>query len=268
MHNPTYFIATGEVDYLRLHLLNRTYNPRAQSFLLEKGLRAGQHVLEIGCGFGEMACWLAKQVGNKGTVTAIDINLDQLTIAEKIAKENHIKNINFIELDVHNIANLKKQFDVIYGRWIFEFIQDYKKILIELIDVLQPHGNLTYEGTNPANVACFSYPYQESVDEWVKFCLSLFKANGLDFDLISHIYEFLRAQQPKDLRLVTNQPIFQTAEEKSILRLAALNFKDAAKKLNILDEPKFDKMITALQESEKNNCIIAGIRNLLISYQK
>ena len=54
-----YPIATGELDRQRLAIINNLYNPNIQQFITQQGLKPGMKVLEIGCGTGQMACWLA-----------------------------------------------------------------------------------------------------------------------------------------------------------------------------------------------------------------
>ena len=40
-------------------------------------------VLAVGCGTGNMTKWIAKQVGDNGNVTAVDISHEQVKIAEQ-----------------------------------------------------------------------------------------------------------------------------------------------------------------------------------------
>ena len=49
------------------------------------------HVLDVGCGIGNLSCWLADRVGAKGRVIAVDSDSEQLKIAEKRAQKecNH-----------------------------------------------------------------------------------------------------------------------------------------------------------------------------------
>lgn len=70
--NKKYLLSTGESDYDRLSILSKLYNPLALYFLTDSGLKPGMTVLEIGCGSGHMACDIAKLVGPKGKVIAID----------------------------------------------------------------------------------------------------------------------------------------------------------------------------------------------------
>lgn len=56
-----------------------------QEFIRSAGLSDNISILEIGCGTGEMAAWLAQQFP-MGKILATDINAEQLIVAEKTAQ--------------------------------------------------------------------------------------------------------------------------------------------------------------------------------------
>ena len=111
-NSPGYIIATGNRDHFRLSILNRLYNPGALAYMRRRGLRSGMKVLEIGCGTGEMAIELAKVVGSKGFVFALDNSDAQLEIAKKNQTQAAVENIKFLHLDLNlDLPKYQKQFD-------------------------------------------------------------------------------------------------------------------------------------------------------------
>ena len=84
-------------------LLDSGYRRRIQppSQLIERsGIKKGMKVLDLGCGPGAFTPFIARTVGEKGKVYALDIQTDMLKQLErKLAKpENRdIKNIKLIE---------------------------------------------------------------------------------------------------------------------------------------------------------------------------
>ena len=70
-------------------------------------------ILEINCGTGEDAIWLAQ----KGFyVTASDISEKMIAIA---SAKNNIKNLNFKQLDINDMSNtfIKEKFDLIFSNF-------------------------------------------------------------------------------------------------------------------------------------------------------
>src|SRR5262245_42970461 len=78
-HHPEHYIlATGGKDSKRLRLLHEVYGPGTEALLRRAGLRDGLRVVEVGCGSGNTACWVAEQVAPGGSVVAVDVSPDQI----------------------------------------------------------------------------------------------------------------------------------------------------------------------------------------------
>ncbi|MGB1271527.1 MAG: class I SAM-dependent methyltransferase, partial [Endozoicomonas sp.] len=59
----------------RLELLEETQNPGTFRFLESLNIQPGWQCLDVGSGLGGVAQWLADKVGEKGRVTATDIDI-------------------------------------------------------------------------------------------------------------------------------------------------------------------------------------------------
>ncbi|OXM83059.1 class I SAM-dependent methyltransferase [Paenibacillus rigui] len=94
-------------------------------------------ILEIGCGTGRTACYLA----NKGyQVIAIDINPDNLDKAKKRAKEMGL-HVDFLLADAHALPFPDETFEIILVESVTNFTQA-KQSLTEYYRVLKPGGIL------------------------------------------------------------------------------------------------------------------------------
>src|SRR3954449_8618100 len=62
----------GELE--RLRSLEALFDPASQRLIAARGLAPGWHCLEVGCGAGGMALWLADRVGPRGSVLATDLD--------------------------------------------------------------------------------------------------------------------------------------------------------------------------------------------------
>src|SRR5262245_55487916 len=97
-----YILTTGGKDVLRLRLLHELYGPGTEAALRRVGLRPGMRVVEIGSGTGNIACWVAQQVGPIGSVTGIDNSPEQVEQARKQAQTLGLKNIEFQVADAYS----------------------------------------------------------------------------------------------------------------------------------------------------------------------
>ncbi|MCE3268304.1 MAG: Ubiquinone/menaquinone biosynthesis methyltransferase UbiE, partial [Burkholderiales bacterium] len=172
----SYFMSDGELDRERLNIVNEIYNSKTFGFLIKHGLKAGTHVLEIGCGYGHCAIWMAQQVAkNGGSVTAIDFSEETLDIAKQNAINAGVFNIEFICFDISLISNLKTKvpIDFVYGRWVIEFCKlSPDKVLQDLYTLLSPGGIFTYETGNFINNGIRGEPENILINRWQALCLA------------------------------------------------------------------------------------------------
>jgi ubiquinone/menaquinone biosynthesis C-methylase UbiE len=130
------------------HLLDSGYRRRVQppSQLIERsGIKKGMHVLDLGCGSGAFTPFIARIVGKKGKVYALDIQADMLKQLErKLSKpENrNIKNIKLIEGNAYELPFEDKSLDLVNMVTVLQEIPDRNKALHEVNRVLKPGGIL------------------------------------------------------------------------------------------------------------------------------
>lgn len=264
MKNDSYFLATGETDRQRLAILNKIYNPAVHHFLKESGLKPGMTVLEVGCGMGENACWLAQQVGATGKVVAIDSSAEQLKIAADKAKEANISNIEFKKMDVRDLSSLKESFDFAYNRWVFIFLENPETGYQQVYNKLKNGGIIVSEETSFLEPGQFSFPHSDIVDFWFDLGRRFFEAKNLDSNLGNRLYFLFKKVGFKNIFIKANQQILTTAAEKSVLRLGWLTLRDAYLKNNVLSLEQFEQGIKKFSQLENEDTIVGFFRNNLV----
>ena len=95
-------------------------------------------LLIAGCGTGRHPILAGKQYFTKN-IDAIDISLSSLSYAKRKAIENKI-DINFFECDILNVSQLEKEFDVIESIGVIHHMEDPKRGLKKLVNVLKRNG--------------------------------------------------------------------------------------------------------------------------------
>jgi len=128
--------------------LDSGYRRRIQlpSQLIERsGIREGMKVLDLGCGSGAFTPFIARTVGEKGKVYALDIQADMLAQLErKLAKpENRdIKNVKLVRANAYELPFDDGFFDLVYMVTVLQEIPDRKRALQEVGRVLKKGGIL------------------------------------------------------------------------------------------------------------------------------
>ncbi|TXK85228.1 class I SAM-dependent methyltransferase [Paenibacillus sp. N3.4] len=100
-------------------------------------IEKGKHVLEVGCGTGRTACYLAEQGCQ---VTAVDIRPEMIVKAIKRGIQQKV-DVRFLEGDVCQLPFEDHTFDVVLVESVTNFA-DAQKAVSEYYRVLKPGGKL------------------------------------------------------------------------------------------------------------------------------
>jgi len=100
------------------------------------GLRAGQHVLEVGCGTGQVTAWLAKTVA-PGRVTAVDFSSRMLDHARARGVDAEFRCADACADDLGNEC-----FDAVFCMHVAPHFRDHSEAMRRLARALKPGGRL------------------------------------------------------------------------------------------------------------------------------
>jgi ubiquinone/menaquinone biosynthesis C-methylase UbiE len=102
------------------------------------GLREGAHVLDVGCGTGRLAHWIAERVGPNGAVSGIDPLEERIQIARSRGGVARFEVGRAEDLRAFDDAS----FDFVCMSSVFHWVDDKTKALAEVRRVLRPGGRL------------------------------------------------------------------------------------------------------------------------------
>ena len=96
-------------------------------------------ILIAGAGTGGPAIRFQTSVNN-AEITALDLSFNSLAYGKRIAEENNIKNIEYIQGDILDIKKINRKFDLIHCTGVLHHMKDPEKGLKSLVDVLETGG--------------------------------------------------------------------------------------------------------------------------------
>ncbi len=112
-------------------------------------------VLDAGCGYGVVSCYLAKKYGPN--IIGIDLNPRELQRARERTEEIGLTNkVKFLEMDYSKTNFPDNHFDFIYTIEAFCHSQNYIKTLKEFYRILKSDGKLTIFDYSFASTNLFS----------------------------------------------------------------------------------------------------------------
>jgi sarcosine/dimethylglycine N-methyltransferase len=107
------------------------------------GLTPDKLVLDVGCGYGALARYLARTYGC--SVLATNISERELDWGRELtAKENLSDKVSFDWADFHDLPFGDNRFDVYWSQEAFLHAADKNKVLTEAFRVLKPGGRLVF----------------------------------------------------------------------------------------------------------------------------
>ena len=233
LQQADYVLGYTNVEQQRLIRQARVLAPLTQRFLRDAGISSGMHVLDIGCGMGDVTMIAAQLVGTAGHVTSIDLDQASIETARRRAAAFGFENTSFGRADIAEYMP-SRPFDAIIGRLVLEFVPDPTAIIKRLYGMLRPGGILALQ--EPTWKLWLTYsahlPLRLSVTKAVR---DAFQAGGASTEMEQQLYQGFIASGFQEPQLRAELPVGNSPEFRSLLPdlLAALMPNIMAKSLTI-----------------------------------
>ena len=103
-------------------------------------LADGDSILELGCGWGSLTCYMASKLPNS-KITAVSNSKDQKEHILNRCKNQGLDNIEVITADMNDFET-KDKYDRVVSIEMFEHMRNYKKLLSKISSWLNEDGKL------------------------------------------------------------------------------------------------------------------------------
>jgi ubiquinone/menaquinone biosynthesis C-methylase UbiE len=126
------------------HLLSGNGKIHSDIAMPRFGIRAGQKVLDIACGFGETCLELGRVVGPSGEVLGLDCTEACLEIANRERDEAGASHVRYELGDVQAHALPESHYDVAFSRFGIMFVDSSVRALRNVRRALKPGGKVCF----------------------------------------------------------------------------------------------------------------------------
>ncbi|MFI6105194.1 methyltransferase domain-containing protein [Streptomyces sp. NPDC051310] len=195
---------------LRSHRWRTAANSAA--YLLGE-LRAGLHVLDVGCGPGTITADLAALVAPGGRVTAVDSAGGVLEQARALAAGRGLDNVEFAVADVHALDFPDDSFDVVHAHQVLQHVGDPVRALREMRRVCRPGGVVAARDSDYGAFAWF--PEVPALDAWQDFYRRVARGNGGEPDAGRRLVSWVRQAGFTAVTATAAAWCFTTPEERA-----------------------------------------------------
>ncbi len=217
-NHSTYTMSVGADDAVRSKLLQAHYNPSSRALLESVGIGRGDRIADVGCGHGEMAAWLAQNVGETGVVYALDAAAEQLELARTALED--FPQVEYVRARIEDAPLEEEELDWVYSRCLLLHCADPLSAVRAMRRMLRPGGQLILE--TPDIGALRFVPTDEASELWSRWWFALGKAIGASYDVSERAEDILHAAGFDVFRMDRYQPISTRRESKL---LHALGFE-------------------------------------------
>ncbi|TAM12450.1 MAG: class I SAM-dependent methyltransferase [Nevskiaceae bacterium] len=128
------------------------------------GLADGQHILELGCGWGSLTLWMAARYPT-AQITAVSNSAHQREFIEAECRSQGLGNVQVITCDVNVLTLPERTFDRCVSVEMFEHIRNYPVLMHRIANWLTPDGKFFVHHFAHRTLL---YPFEtEGEDNWM-----------------------------------------------------------------------------------------------------
>ncbi|HMQ70289.1 MAG TPA: class I SAM-dependent methyltransferase [Ignavibacteria bacterium] len=183
--NKEYILGTNQTELERLGFQHKVWKRITDSFFDRIKIQKGWKCLDVGAGPGFVSMELIDKVGESGEVTALEPSGLYINYLKVLCAGKNIENIKFIHGNLEDSDIENEHYDMIFLRWVIDFVPKPEKFLLKLLSALKKGGIIAIEDYNYEGIALF--PKGGAFDNITETVRNYWRAGGGDPYFISKI---------------------------------------------------------------------------------
>jgi 2-polyprenyl-3-methyl-5-hydroxy-6-metoxy-1,4-benzoquinol methylase len=251
-----YILATGGKDVKRLRLLHEVYGPGTEALFRRVGLRDGLRVVEVGCGSGNIACWVAEQIAPHGSVVAIDVAPGQIEQARRQAKRRNLRNIEFQVADAYSPRLAEGSFDLAYCRLVLIHLTRPAQALAAMRALVRPGGLVVCEEMDLGCWLCD--PPAAAMTSFFALNAALGERRGENYSLGASLHRLFREAGFARPEVGANFALALRGEEKRLLGMTFAEFAPELVREGLASQAEADQVAAGLMTLADDETTLFG----------
>src|SRR4029077_20838334 len=135
-----YLLGCGKSEEPRLKRQIADLAPLSDAHLVEVGIKAGERVIDLGCGPGGVLHLLGKRVGPTGCVLGLDSSSHFVELARHFAADLGLTQVEVREGDAYDTGLPRASFDGAHMRLVLVNVPKPELIVREMVSLVRPGG--------------------------------------------------------------------------------------------------------------------------------
>jgi SAM-dependent methyltransferase len=186
------YVIHSDAECERLELQARLAN--IEGHLRHLPIAPNDCILDIGCGSGSMARLIARSFP-RAEVVGVDVREQYLDFAEQCARAEKLSNVTFHRGDVFELPFADATFNVVWTKYLLQWLKEPKSALAELKRVTKPGGFVV--SCDYAGFATEHFPVDPEFEHQVRQVM----AGSVDGDIGRKVAPFMLALGFRDVHV-------------------------------------------------------------------
>lgn len=184
MEDTDYALGRTNAEYDRLIEQAELLRPITERMLRAAGICVGMHVLDVGCGVGDVSFLVSELVGAQGSVVGVDLDYEVIKVAEKRRFAQQLTNVTFRHGDARSVE-VERPFDAAVGRLVLMYTNDPTAALRHIAERVRPGGVVAFQEWMGRVPSAMGQPVLASLQRLLS---STFERSGAHLEIGAELY--------------------------------------------------------------------------------
>jgi SAM-dependent methyltransferase len=240
-----YILGSGRSDHDRLHVISEIHDDRTHELLVRAGFAPGHRFVEFGCGLGYVARWAAAQGAH---ATGIDVNPEQVAVANDLAREARLKTAHFRVGNVYQPGLEANSIDISYSRWLMVHLNKPVEAMQAIYAALKPGGVMVCEEADAS--AVYAEPHCDAYAELREICLEGGRRRGVDYAHGRRVHTWAKKAGFEVVHVDAYHPHYMTGKHKGFWNWTLRNVALGLVNEGTLTETHLQNLIARMTETD------------------
>lgn len=210
-----YVLPTGKHDAARLDIIHAVYGSVSVKGLEAAAINEASRAVDIGCGTGTVARWMAARMGPAGQVDAIDIAPEQIEVARVTPGEAGSSPIDYHVGSAYEPGLPDNAFDVVFCRLVLCHLKEPEKAVAQMVRLLKEEGRLVLVDMDLRDT--FTLPPCEFYDAYINECVIPYETKvNVDYSIGRQLPQLMMDAGLTPDFVVAEQPLFRDGPGKHL----------------------------------------------------
>jgi len=176
--NSEYILGINQTELERLEFQHSVWKKVTGNFFDRIRIQKEWKCLDVGAGPGLVTADLRERVGDTGEVTALEPSELYLSHFKEKCKRNNWTNVEFLLGNLEDIDLEQDHYDLIFLRWVIDFVPSPEEFLLKLLACLKKGGVIAIEDYAYEGIAL--YPKGGAFDKIADAVKAYWRVGGGD----------------------------------------------------------------------------------------